>query len=125
MITLDNNTGFKKNECYVIVNEKNCIVDYPTFKNNRRKSYFYSHSDSIPGTESQFRSKNEAEKALSKCKRTGYIKKVVFENADVSDCYNGNGANVLGYDFVNERIWIESKDGSKYGYDYRSIILID
>lgn len=125
MIEINNGTGFSKNECWVIVNEKNCIVDYKTFKNNRRKSYFYSSNDTVPNEESQFKTKKEAENALKKCKRIGSVCMLKFENEDVSNCYNGDGAKILGYDFLNERIWIQSKDKSKYGYDYRSLILIN
>jgi hypothetical protein len=124
MIALDNKTGYDKNECWVIVNEKGYIVDYPTFKNNRRHSYYYSNRDSVPNLESQFKTRQEAEAALLKCKRPGSVRKLMFENTDVSSCYNGDGAIILGYDFVNERIWINSKDGTKYGYDYRYIKLI-
>lgn len=124
MITKENEKIFLKNECYVIVNQNNNIVDFTTFKNNRRKSYLYSISDTIPNDASHFETKEKAEKALSKCKRSGSVKKIIFENTDISNCYNGEGANLLKYDFVNEKIWIQSKDGSKYGYDYRKICMV-
>jgi len=125
MITIENKTGFKNNECFVIVNDNGHIVDINTFKNNRRKSYFYSRSLSSPNTESQFETIEEAENVLSKCKREGSIKKLKFENEDVSKEYNNEGANILGFDFINEKIWIESKDKSKYGYDYRNVIIVN
>ena len=125
MITIENGKGLKTNECFVIVNEKNCIVDYLTFKNNRRKSYWYSPSTSVPNQESQFITRDQAILALSKCKRIGFVKKLTFIDTDVSMCYGGGGANILGYDFLNEKIWIESPDKSKYGYDYRNICLVD
>lgn len=117
--------GFKENKCWVILNDRGCVVDVPTFKNNRRKSYFYSQRDNAPNEQSQFETKDMALKTLSKCKRQGRVALLKFDNADVSDCYDGQGANILGFDFINEKIWIESKDQSKYGYDYRSISLVE
>jgi hypothetical protein len=67
----------------------------------------------------------EAQKVASKSKREYIIKRVEFSNIDVSKCYNGEGANIIGFDFMNSRIWIESKDKSKYGYDYRYIAIFD
>lgn len=122
MIDLENNRGYKQNECWVIADKKGNIVDFLSFKNNRRKNYFVLYSVYAANPESQFETKESAEIALSKCKRIGQVKKIVFDNVDVTDCYDGNGADILGYDFVNGKIWIRSKDGSKYGYDYRSIV---
>ena len=126
MITQSDKTGFLKNECFVIVNSRNCVVDYTTFKNSRRKSYFYSNRDNPPNSESQFETLKDAVNALSKCTREGTVKKLIFDNEDFSSSYNGEGANILGYDFLNERIWIQSKtDEKKYGYDYRYMNLVE
>lgn len=123
MIAIENKTGFVKNECFVIVDGQGKIVDYNSFKSRTNRRYFYSNGLSVPSLESQFEGILDANIALSKCKRIGEVKKLVFENEDVSTMYKGEGANILGFDFANQRIWIESKDKTKYGYDYRSLRL--
>ena len=37
--------------------------------------------------------------------------------------YNSEGANITGFDFLNARLLIENKDKTKYGYDYRNLIV--
>jgi len=125
MIAIENKTGFVKNECFVIVNSENKIVEYKSFKSRTNRRYYFSNGINVPSLESQFETLIDANIALSKCKRIGEVKKLVFENEDVSSMYKGEGANILGFDFANQRIWIESKDKSKYGYDYRSLTLIN
>lgn len=118
---------YQKNEAFVIVDRCDHIVNFPSFKDKRRRSYMYSTDNTPPNEKSCFRTFAEAHKAFLKsvCHRFGGIKKITFENTDVSQMYNGEGANILGYDFIGGRIWIQSKDGSKYGYDYRDILLDD
>jgi hypothetical protein len=120
MIAIENNTGFKKNQCFVIVDKNNQCVDLKTFTNKRRRSYYFSSTDNPPNRDSQFETHEEALIALSKCQRQADIAQLKFNDEFVGNCYNGEGADVLGFDFVNGRIWIQSKDGSKHGYDYRS-----
>lgn len=115
--------GFKQNEAFVIVNENNCVVDVNTFLNKRRKSYLYSQRDCPPNNESVFQTIEQAQRAAAKSKRPCSVKQLKFDSEDVSGMYSGEGANILSFDFVGERIWIESRDGAKYGYDYRTITM--
>lgn len=112
-----------KNECYVILNENGNIVNFPTFKDKRRNGYFYSHNLDVPNNKSLFVTMDKAKKALDKCfrKNKATIAKLSFIDIDVEKMYDGTGAIITGYDFVNGKLWIESKDKKKYGYDYRLV----
>jgi hypothetical protein len=113
---------FKKNVGFTIVDKYNNSVDIKTFTSKTRKSYYYSTNSSLFNC---YETIEEAQKVVSKSKRDCTIKKVEFNNIDVSKCYNGEGANIIGFDFMSSKIWIESKDKSKYGYDYRYIEVLD
>lgn len=111
------NKGFKQNLAFTIV-DKNCnSVDVKTFTSKRNKSYLFSRSRLA----NCFETITEAEKIAKKSIRQFEIKKVVFEDIDVSKMYNNEGANIIGFDFINERLLIENKDKTKHGYDYRSL----
>ncbi len=116
MIALESK-AHKQNLAFTIV-DKNCnSVDIKSFISKRNKSYLYSRS----GLANCFESYEEAEKVAKKSIRQFEIKEVVFDNVDVSKMYNNEGANITGFDFLNERILIENKDKTKQGYDYRHL----
>ncbi len=121
MLSIDSKI-FKNNVGFTITDKQHNSVDIKTFISKTRKSYYYSNNSSLANC---YETMEEAQKVASKSKREYIIKRVEFSNIDVSKCYNGEGANIIGFDFMNSRIWIESKDKSKYGYDYRYIAIFD
>jgi len=116
MIAIENK-GFKQNLAFTIVDKNQNSVDVKSFISKRNKGYLFSRS----GLANCFETFAEAEKIAKKSIREFEIKEVIFTNIDVSNMYNGEGANIIGFDFLNERLLIENQLKTKYGYDYRNL----